>query len=211
MKSNPKKERNSMKVLKTRAMRRVVPVLALAAAAMLALAGVATAKDHGHHGRDRHRHHHRHLLMATQEAGKISSFDATTGKLTITLAEGETVTGLVTEDTEIKCPAPEEGVAQRRDGSGEPGDDEGGQGEEPGDDNGGQGEEPGDDNGGEPGQTWSGHDGEGCDSHEGDQESCTVESLTVGAVVGSAELRLEGGKAVFTEIDLGAPSTTTAS
>jgi hypothetical protein len=189
-----------MKVLRTRAVRRVVPVVALAAVAILALAGVATAKDYGHHGRDRHRHHHRHLLMATQEAGTISSFDATTGKLTITLTEGETVTGLVTEDTEIKCPAPEEGIAQRRDGESELGDDEGG-----------QGEEPGDDDGGDPGQTWSGHDGEGCDDHEGGQGSCTVESLTSGAVVGSAELRLEGGKAVFTEIDLGAPSTSSAS
>jgi hypothetical protein len=194
-------ERNSMNFLKTRAVRRVVPVLALAAAAVLALAGVATAKEHGHHGRDRHRHHHRHLLMATTEAGTISSFDATTGKLTITLGEGETVTGLVTEETEIKCPAPEEGVAQRRDGSGEPGDDEGG-----------DGEEPGDDNGGDAGQVWSGHDGgEGCGDHEGDQSSCTVESLTVGAAVGAAELRLEGGKAVFTEIDLGASSASTAS
>jgi hypothetical protein len=200
-----------MKALKTCAVRGVIPVLALAAVAMLALTGVATAKNHGHPGRDRHRHHHRHLLMATSEAGTISSFDASTGKLTITLAEGETVTGLVTEDTEIKCPAPEEGVAQRRDGGTELGDDEGGQGEEPGDDNGGQGEEPGDDNGGDSGQTWSGHDGEGCDNHEGDQSSCTVESLTVGAVVGAAELRLEGGKAVFTEIDLGASSSSSAS
>jgi hypothetical protein len=197
-----------MRALKTRS----APILALAAVAVLALAGVATAKDHGHHGRDRHRHHHRHLLMATQEAGKISSFDATTGKLTITLSEGETVTGLVTEGTEIKCPAPEEGVAQRRDGGSEPGDDNGGQGEEPGDDNGGEGEEPGDDNGGDAGQTWSGdHSGEGCDHSGSDQSSCTVESLTVGAVVGSAELRLEGGKAVFVEIDLGTSSTSTSS
>jgi hypothetical protein len=197
-----------MRVLKKRAVRIVGPALALAAVAVLALSGVATAKDHGHHGRDRHRHHHRHLLMATQEAGKISSFDTTTGKLTITLTEGETVTGLVTEDTEIKCPAPEEGVAQRRDGADEPGDDNGEQGEEPGDDNGGQGEEPGDDNGGDSGHVWSGDEGgsEGCDHHEAGQSSCTVASLIVGTVVGAAELRLEGGKAVFTEIDLGKSS-----
>ena len=150
--------------------------------------------------------------MATPEAGTISSFDTTTGKLTITLTEGETVTGLVTEGTEIKCPAPEEGIAQRRDGGGEPGDD-GEQGEEPGDDDGAQGEEPGDDDGGDSGQVWSGDEGggEGCDHHEAGQGSCTVASLIVGTVVGAAELRLEGGKAVFTEIDLGSSSTSTAS
>lgn len=201
-----------MRVLKTRSARIAAQTLALAAVAVLALSGVATAKNHGHHGRDRHHHHHRHLLMATPEAGKISSFDATTGKLTITLTEGETVTGLVTEDTEIKCPAPEEGVAQRRDGGSELGDDNGGQGEEPGDDNGGDEEEPGDDNGGDSGHAWSGdHSGEGCEDHESGQSSCTVASLTVGAVVGSAELRLEGGKAVFVEIDLGPAATSTAS
>jgi hypothetical protein len=188
-----------MRLLKTRTTRIVGPALALAAVAVLALSGVATAKDHGGHARDRHhhRHGHRHQLMAMQEAGTISSFDATTGKLTITLTEGESVTGLVTEATEIKCPAPEEGVAQRRDG-----------GSEPGDDDGEQGEEPGDDDGGDSGQAWSGDQSgdeggsEGCDHHEPGQ-GCTTESLTVGAVVGAAELRLEGGKAVFTEIDLG--------
>lgn len=200
-----------MSGLKTHSARIAAPVLALAAVAVLALSGVATAKDHGHHGRDRHRHHTRHLLMGTTEVGTILSFDATTGKLKISLTEGETVTGLVTEETEIKCPAPEEGIAQRRDQGGDPGDDDGGHGEEAGDDNGSQGEEPGDDEG-DSGQTSTGdHSGEGCDHHESDQGSCTIESLTVGAVVGSAELRLEGGKAVFVEIDLGPASTSTAS
>ncbi|HKZ12832.1 MAG TPA: hypothetical protein VJL81_03195 [Solirubrobacterales bacterium] len=188
-----------MRALKTRTARIVGPALALAAVAVLALSGVATAKDHGGHAR-RHHHGHRHILLGPQETGKIASFDATTGKLTITLNEGESVTGLVTEDTEIKCPAPEEGVAQRRDGSGEPGDD------------GEHEEEPGDDDGGDSGQSWSGDhsgdegDSEGCDHHESGQGSCTTASLTVGTVVGAAELRLEGGKAVFTEIDLGAAS-----
>lgn len=194
-----------MRRLNTRA-RRIAGLLALAlgAVAMLAVTGIAAAKDHGrddnggHHGRHHHHgHHHRQFEM--REAGTISAFDASTGKLTIALLEGGTVTGLVTEGTEIKC----EGVDDRRarrehggdnsgsgsgSGQAEPGDDNGGRGEpEPGDDHGGQ-NEPGDDNGGE--------------APEG-EANCGTESLVTGAVVGDAELRLEGGTAVFEEIELG--------
>jgi hypothetical protein len=158
--------------------------LALGAAALLALSGGAAAKDrrgddHGHHGR--HHHHHREFPM--REAGTISSFDATTGKLTIALSGGESVTGLVTSATEIRC----EGIDQRRDHGG--GDNSGPGG---GDDHDGRGTGPGDDNGGEfpaaapaPGEP-----------------TCTTASLTPGAAVGEAELRLEGG-AAFEEIELG--------
>jgi len=177
--------------------------LMLGAVALLAVSGVAAAKDHGrdaggHHGRhhDHGQHHNRQLEM--REAGTISSFDASSGKLTIALLDGGTVTGLVTEGTEIKC----EGVDDRLDrrdhggggdnsGSGS-GDDNGGQ-SEPGDDNGGRGEpEPGDDNGGEV----AGEEAPG-------ESSCTTASLVPGAVVGDAELHFEGGSAVFEEIELG--------
>jgi hypothetical protein len=187
--------------------------LALGAVALLAVSGVAVAKDHGrddnggHNGRHHHhgRNHHRHFEM--RESGTISSFDASTGKLTIALQGGGTVNGLVTDSTEIRC----EGVDDRRgrrdhgggDNSGpgnggdnggqvEPGDDHGGRGEpEPGDDHGGQ-NEPGDDNGGEtpPVGTPAG-------------ASCSAASLVPGAVVGDAELRFENGSAVFEEIELG--------
>jgi hypothetical protein len=176
--------------------------LALGAVALLALSGVATAKDrhgndHGHHGR-----HHHHHFREMSEAGTISSFDATTGKLTIALPDGEAVTGMVTEDTRIRCEGGNERRSDRRDhgGSGnEPGDDNGGHGNEPGDDNGGQ-NEPGDDNGGNssgPGPSGDGNEG------EPGEASCTVASLVAGTVVGEAELRLEGGAATFTEVDLG--------
>jgi hypothetical protein len=189
--------------------------LALGAVALLAVSGVAVAKDHGqddnggHHGRhhDHGRHNHRHFEM--RESGTITSFDASTGKLTIALLDSGTVTGLVTESTEIKCEGVDDRLARRDHGGGgensgpgsgddnggqnQSGDDQGGRGEpEPGDDNGGQ-NEPGDDNGGEMPQVGA---------PEG-EASCSVASLVPGAVVGDAELRLEGGSTVFEEIELG--------
>jgi hypothetical protein len=199
-------------------------VLALGVVVLLALSGVATAKDrrgddHGHHGR-----HHHHHQFPMKEAGTVTSFDATTGKLTVGLMDGGTVTGLVTENTRIEC----EGVDDRRARRDHGGDDNGGRGTEPGDDNGGHGNEPGDDNGGqfEPGDDHGGRGEEPGDDNGGDssgpgpsgaattpvegspapvtaEPSCTVAALVPGAVVGEAELRLEGGTAVFEEVDLG--------
>jgi hypothetical protein len=200
--------------------------LVLGAVALLALSGVATAKDRhgddhgGHHGRH---HDHRHQFPM-REAGTISSFDATTGKLTIALSGSDTVGGLVTTDTRIRCEGVDDrlvrrdrggddngghGVEPGEDNGGqlEPGDDHGGRGTEPGDDNGGKGNEPGDDNGGDsagPGPSGSqGQPTEGTPAPVPGAPACTVASLTPGAVVGEAELRLEGGAAVFTEVDLG--------
>ena len=184
-------------------MRRLKLVFALGAVALLALSGIAVAKDrhgddNGHHGR--HHHHHEFEL---REAGTVTSFDATSGKLTIALTDGESVAGLVTSGTRISCEGIDDRLTRRDHGGGDNsgpgnGDDNGGQ-FEPGDDNGGRGEpEPGDDNGGqnEPG------DDNGGEAPAG-EASCTTASLTPGAVVGDAELRLEGGMAVFEEIELG--------
>ena len=42
-------------------------------------------------------------MDGNENAGTITSFDATTGKLTIALFNGDSVSGLVTESTRIKC------------------------------------------------------------------------------------------------------------
>ena len=182
--------------------------LVLAAAALLALSGIAIAKDrraddHGHHGNHGHKGHHRDMEL--RQNGTISSFDAATGKLTIALSNGESVVGMVTSRTEIKCEGVDDRLQRRSHGSddnggqSEPGDDNGGHGEEPGDDNGGHGEEPGDDNGGhgeEPG------DDNGGEAPAG-EAGCSTASLVSGEVVSGAELRLEGGAATFKEIELG--------
>jgi hypothetical protein len=191
-----------MRCLNTRAPRIAgLLALALGAVALLALSGVATAKDR--HGDD-HGHHHHHHQFEMGEAGTISSFDATTGKLTITLINGEMVTGLVTENTRIKCEGFDDNRLDRRDH-----------------DNGGRGDEPGDDNGGSSGPGSNGSSGSGSTPggpgpsneggrpvggegpEEGEGPECTTASLVPGEFVSDAELRLEGGGAVFTEVELG--------
>ena len=164
-------------------------VLALGAVALLSLSGLAIAR--GHHGH----HHHRGA-----DTGTIAAFDGTSGVLSIELTGGDTVSGLVTARTEIRCEDQHvTGVAARSHGS-ESGNDHGGHGEEAGDDNGGHGAEPGDDNGGDssgPSQSGpSGHDDNGTGAN------CTEADLVVGAVVHEAELDLRNGKAVFDEVEL---------
>jgi hypothetical protein len=165
--------------------------LALGAVALLALSGVAAAKDHhgddnGHHGR-----HHHHHFREMEEAGTISSFDTTTGRLTIATTGGETVSGLVTEETRISCEGVDGRRSDHRDHGG--GDDHGGGNNGSGDDHGGN-NEPGDDNGGAA-------EGEG--GEPGEAPACTTAALVPGAFVGDAEVRLGSGVATFEEIELG--------
>lgn len=131
------------------------------------------------------------VMDGNENAGTITAFDATTGRLTISLFNGDSISGLVTDRTRIKCEdehSPDVTVRARH---GE---------EEPGDDNGGHGEEPGDDNGGEAGDNSgpgpSGHDDNGTGAN------CTSSDLIVGATVEEAELELEHGVATFEEVEL---------
>jgi hypothetical protein len=161
------------------------------------------------------------VVDGNENAGTITSFDATTGRLTISLFNGDSVSGLVTDGTRIKCEdehSPDVSVRARQ-GEEEPGDDRGGNGEETGDDNGGRGEEPGDDNGGEigdgdnsgpgnsgednsgPGSSNSGRGPSGNDDN-GSGANCTTSDLIVGATVEEAELELEHGAATFEEVEL---------
>jgi hypothetical protein len=97
-------------------------------AAVGALAGIAVAKDGGHRVEKRHGHHHRHHHH--QPSGTIQSFDSETGRLTIALLNEETVSGLVTDRTRIKCedehsPDVTTSRTHLRHGEDEPGDDHG--------------------------------------------------------------------------------------
>lgn len=144
------------------------------------------------------------VMDGNENAGTITSFDAATGKLVIGLFNGDSVSGLVTESTRIKCEdehSPDV-TTRARHGEEEPGDDRG-EGEEPGDDNGGRGEESGDDNGSNsgPGSANSGRGPSGHDDN-GTGANCTTSDLIVGATVEEAELELEHGIATYEEVEL---------
>lgn len=147
-----------------------------------------------------------------ENAGTIAAFDAATGRLTISLFGGDEISGLVTDETRIKCEdehSPDVTVRARH-GEEEPGDDNGGHGEEAGDDNGGEiGDDRGDNSGpGNSGEDNSGpgssHSGRGPSGHDdnGDGANCTTSDLIVGATVEEAELELEHGVATFEEVEL---------
>lgn len=145
-----------------------------------------------------------------EQAGTVASFDAGTGRLTISLFGGETISGLVTSATEIKCEDHSSSASASDSGPGsgeeEPGDDHGGEGEEePGDDHGGDGNSGPSDNSG-PGSANSGPGHDGDDGHHGehgdDDRICTTAELVPGAVVEEAELRLTDGQAFFHEVEL---------
>jgi hypothetical protein len=183
-------------------------VAALGALVLGSAASLALADGGGHRAEKRPGHHHRHHHH--QPSGTIQSFDPETGRLTIALFSEETVSGLVTDRTRIRCedehsPDVSEMRKHLRHGEDEAGDDRGGQGEEePGDDHGDRGEEVGDDRGGDNSGPGSSHSGGGPSGHDdnGAGANCTTSDLIVGAVVTEAELDIEHGKAVFDEVEL---------
>jgi hypothetical protein len=135
------------------------------------------------------------VMDGEENAGTIQSFDPASGKLVIGLFGTDTISGLVTDRTKIKCEdehSPDVTTSRSRSGEAEPGDDHGGRGEEePGDDRGGGNSGPGSSNSGP-----SGHDDNGLGAN------CTTADLIPGAAVQEADLELEHGSASFDEVEL---------
>jgi hypothetical protein len=147
------------------------------------------------------------VMDGEENAGTIASFRAATGKLVINLFNTDTVSGLVTAQTKIKCEdehSPD--VTATRSREAEPGDDHGGHGEEPGDENGGDGDDNGIDEPGGDNNDNAGHgsDDSGPSGHDdnGAGANCTVSDLIPGTVVQEADLEIEHGTATFDEVEL---------
>lgn len=120
-----------------------------------------------------------------ENAGTIESFDSQTGMLTIDLFGNGSVSGLVTEETEIECE--HRGTeATASDSSDDEGDDDNESSDE---------EEPGDNSG-------PGSDNSGPGNDDEDDDACGTEALVPGAVVEEAELELSNGSAVFEKVEL---------
>jgi hypothetical protein len=88
-------------------------ILALSAIVLLAVPAMAAARCHGgdpgsqgnadwHGGWHHHGHHGHHGQFPPSQSGTITSFDTESGELVITLTNGKTVSGTVTEETEIE-------------------------------------------------------------------------------------------------------------
>jgi hypothetical protein len=196
-------------------MRRMI--MTAVATVSLAVPGAALAHNgEQHRAGERHHHHrghhrHAHLLAfhaqapasstsgtsspssapaSEDRAGTIASF--TGGVLTIALNDGSTVSGKVTERTEIECSAPSMS-ASAADFSGHDG----------GDDNGF--DDRGNDGGGQSGPSdgRSGHDDNGQDDNGHDAaEHCTSAALVLGASVEEALLSVGGDGATWVKVEL---------
>ncbi len=193
------------------------------ATAALAMPGAALAHGDAHRAAAAHhrRGHHRHARIVTFRAARAanpttpspattptapttpsSSSEETVGTiasytnetLTITLNDGTTVSGKVTERTEIECEAPTTASAADF-GRGDDGQNDG-PGPEGASSSGGDGERSGDGPG--DGSHCPGH-GEGS---QGEGSHCTTAALVVGAKVAEAELSLSGAGAVWEKVEL---------
>ncbi len=124
------------------------------------------------------------VIDGDENAGTIQSFDSASGRLTIALFGGDTINGLVTDRTRIKCEDEHSPDVSSRARHGE--------------------EEPGDDNDGDNSGPGSSHSGPGPSGHDdnGTGANCTTSDLIAGATVEEAELELEHGVASFEEVEL---------
>jgi hypothetical protein len=190
-------------------MRRLA-IRTVAAAAILALAAPGAADARAHHARHHRRGKHAAVRFerlgpvgpaassppagswesgggsstgapsqgTSETAGTVASFES--GVLTITLNDKSSVSGKVTEQTEITCEAVEPTAHAADHGGGDEG-------------------EPTDDRSSDEQASENNDQAEQQDMGEA---SCGLSSLKAGAVVREAELRISSTGAVFTDIEL---------
>jgi len=180
-------------------MRRMLLAALASSAFALVAPGMATAAHQGSHDRTHHRRADRNRPRHARDhasAGTVASF--TNGVLTITLANGSTVSGKVDGRTELECrtPAPSASMADHGPGGGDNND---GDDNDRSNDNSGSNNN-GDDNGDNDGPSNQGQSGDG---HEDDSSpACTTAALAPGAVVQEAELRLSSAGSTWEKVEL---------
>ncbi len=120
-----------------------------------------------------------------EHPGEVKSFDG--GILTISLANGGTLTAAVTDDTEVEC-------------DDDAGDD---RGHEDGDDDHGdnEGDDDGDHGGGGDDDAQAAHHDPGDDENE----DCGADALVAGTKVLEAELKVSNGEATWEKVELLSP------
>jgi hypothetical protein len=198
----------------------------LTGCALLAMAPAAFARHHHHPPRPHHtRVRHERFkadgastgAASTSGVGTVTSFS--NGVLTITLADGSTVSGEVTDRTGLECMTGEDGAtpqAMSHDGSG------GGDNTSDGADNttnggdntsdaavnttsGGEDSSDGADNptSGGVDPTSGGDDTtNGSDGDQNETPTCTTAALVPGAVVGEADLTISSAGAIWSRVEL---------
>lgn len=97
----------------------------LGALAIIALPVLAGAKDRDHpEDGDHHSRHHHGVFDRDDDTGTISAFDATSGKLTIALFGGDSISGQVGSRTDVRCEGPDDHSAGFSSDSGSSGGDD---------------------------------------------------------------------------------------
>jgi hypothetical protein len=186
--------------------------LAGAIAALTLLATPAIASAHGTGSKGHHRHHARHHQASKAQTREVTGPATATvtaftgGELTITLANGKSYSGLVSDRTILTCDtaAPQSTTARaaRHGGDDPAGDDRG---------NGGGGQGQGDDDAqgaGSQGDHSQSDDNSQADDDAHDQGddngngACGTDALTAGTKVSNAELSLKGTDATWKKVEL---------
>jgi hypothetical protein len=173
--------------------------------ATMLIAGAVPAAALAHHHHHHHFKHHARFrrfgdqgtaptsTSSSDNAGTVQSF--TNGVLTITLNDGSTVSGKVTDATELECTSTQQ--AQTTHDSGDPG--SGGSDQSSGGDQTSGGS---DQSSGGSDQSSGGSDQGDDDQGEDQSSSCTTSSLTQGAVVHEASLRVDSNGATWEKVEL---------
>jgi hypothetical protein len=157
-----------------------------------------------HHKAKAHRTHFRRFgdvnsqptsTSSSDNAGTVQSFSG--GILTIALNDGSTVKGAVTNDTEMECSAPQQSSTTMHD-DGDPG--SGGDNQGSGDENQGSGDNNASAN--EDQGDQNDQNDQGDDQGDNQSSSCSTSSLTPGAVVHEASLRIGGSGSTWQKVEL---------